>query len=283
MGQLAEALLHGVADPLLHSKYGPAFEMIIKREYVKEDGFSRLDVLVSSLVSSRWRERVNNGSRITDIIASIKVALADEGDPSEQAIACAMSMQAAFSLRSNAENDENRQALSELTTILKPFLRDPRPCFHGGAAWAYAWLGEREAVTASVGHAVMSRLFELWYGSQDHEVRRMAAWAFSALPILDRGSVTLPQPDEALISWLIERSNAESVHSASYYAPLVLAYYWRRPWSDREIGERVAVVSETPHTSVTNSGLRLLNALGPAGAEFMPKNEERQRTPSRRM
>ena len=175
---------------LLHSKYGTTLASLIRREYVREDGFSHFSGAMAAVASWRVRNRAIENKGDIELTASITMALADPSDPSEQALACLTVMNIAFQHRQRIESAPMtvaRRTLMEFAVALQPLLRDARPFLHGGAAWAYAWLGECGAVDKHVARFAMARLFEIWHDSPYTNTRYYAAWAFSNLPLLPRG------------------------------------------------------------------------------------------------
>ena len=91
----------------------------------------------------------------------------------------------------------------------------------------------------------------------------MAAWAIIEFPVWDRGEGLGVEVDEELVEF-IRRSETAKGRWEDYHGAgaLVLAYYAKRPWTDEELAERIALVKS--HRGFSSRSA-FLAGLGEAG------------------
>ena len=127
--------------------------------------------------------------------------------------------------------------LKSLGDAIVPSLYSDIPYLHFAACWAFVWLGKTGTWTPENHPKVLSRLLDLWKISLLPNVKHMAKWAISVLPIIDRQLKALPEPDADSLRFIKERSFFEV--NSEKAAALVIAFYWKKPWTDEELAEKV--------------------------------------------
>lgn len=135
------------------------------------------------------------------------------------------------------------------------------------ACWALAWIGETGVCPDITTPSLLHRLFDLWRSSESKELSRFAAWAFAALPLLERNSIETSIWKDC-DDFIREEINSE--YNGRIQAALVNAWYRQAPWSDAELTE---LISETPDIeySISSTAGRLLENLGEEGARILKK------------
>ncbi|MDQ1352966.1 MAG: hypothetical protein QG657_3272 [Acidobacteriota bacterium] len=111
------------------------------------------------------------------------------------------------------------------------------PYLHIAACWAYVWLGNTGAWTPKRRPDVLSRLLYLWKNSPLPDVKYMARRAISSLLIVDRDLKPLPEPDADSIRFIKKKILVNERWEK--VASLVIAFYWKKPWSDEELAGKV--------------------------------------------
>jgi hypothetical protein len=144
-------------------------------------------------------------------------------------------------------------------------------------AWALAWIGDRDLKDLGLNPSVLERLFALWQEARILEMRRVAAWAFSALPLHQRSPEPLCNPEtrRKFVSRAEDYVNRPETDFEPQ-AALMAGYYLGAPWSDAELADRTRRVLKGHSTT---GGVRdLVVALGltlPGGAR--PNNKTKRR------
>ncbi len=107
---------------------------------------------------------------------------------------------------------------------------------HFAACFALRWLAETETWTPKHNPDVLSRLLDLWKNSQLFDVQYMASLTISTLSLIDRRQKPLPEPDPDSINFIREQSLLNKRYKK--FASLVIAFYWKKPWTDEELAEK---------------------------------------------
>ena len=181
-----------------------------------------------------------------------------------------------------------REMLRTCADALVPLLFSENSLEEFAACWAFAWIGETHVWAPPLSPNVLDRLFTLWFCSSSTEVRVMAAWAFSRLPLLPREAEPLDASSEVEKFTLVakERSQLEDEFKERSQledefkerpAVLVAAYYLRSPWRDAELARLVNEQIERSYRAPTLEDL--MSALN---AERTNPLSERRKSGKRR-
>ena len=87
----------------------------------------------------------------------------------------------------------------------------------------------------------------------------MASWALSDLPIIDRELKPLPKPYLTSINFTKEQYSANIPPRKE--AALVIGFYWKKPWTDKELAKKVKNVSRRKHEVWQKNRSLILKAL----------------------
>lgn len=152
----------------------------------------------------------------------------------------------------------SKKRLKALGDQVVPIIYSDKPYLHLAACWAFVWLGHIGAWSPEYNPDVLSRLLELWKNSPLPDVQYMASWAISSLPVMDRELKPLPEPDPDSINFI----KAQSLLSERFRksAALVIGFYWRKPWTDKELAKKVEGV-EIPFSGWERNKEFILEAL----------------------
>ncbi|NIM16420.1 MAG: hypothetical protein GTO45_30885 [Candidatus Aminicenantes bacterium] len=107
---------------------------------------------------------------------------------------------------------------------------------HFAACFALRWLAETEIWTTEQNSDVLSRLFDLWKNSPLLDVQYMASLTISTLSLIERNQKPLPEPDPDSINFIKEQFLLDG--SFKKFASLVIAFYWKKPWTDEDLAEK---------------------------------------------
>jgi hypothetical protein len=171
--------------------------------------------------------------------------------------------------------------LKALGDQLVHILYSDEPHLHFAACWAFVWLGKTGAWSPEHKPDVLSRLLKIWRESQSPVIQHVASWAISDLPIIDRESKPLPEPDSDLIDFINKQFSFGGEHRfpAKKRASLVMGFYWKAPWTDEELAQLVAsrYGEEFGDSSTLDALLKALGEPGKAQLEALKqKQDERE-------
>ncbi|MCP5102469.1 MAG: NACHT domain-containing protein [bacterium] len=108
---------------------------------------------------------------------------------------------------------------------------------HFAACWALMFLGAIKILTPKQQTNIFPRLLELWRYSPSYDVQMIAKFTFSFLPIIDRELKPLSKPNLDSINFIREQYLSDDFHNRS--AALVIGFYWKKPWTDEELFEKI--------------------------------------------
>jgi hypothetical protein len=99
--------------------------------------------------------------------------------------------------------------------------------------WALAWLGDGGWVASPDRPRALRALLDRWKSEDSVESRRLAAWAFAAMPEVDRGKWPLGDGDDEKIKFVEKEIQFGSEFGREDRGPaaLTMAYYLQLPWS----------------------------------------------------
>ena len=156
---------------------------------------------------------------------------------------------------------------------------------------ALSRLAARGGVPADV--SLLRRLVDLWLETApESEVAEMAAWCFQQMPILSRKIHVLEAPKSEQIRKAVEyyedRAGIHNEDRAGTYgiAALLAAFYWRQPWSDKELVALLLKEAKEEAGDYPGNPLQLrwvsatLGQLGEVGQEALREFEAGALTPS---
>ncbi|MCK4459318.1 MAG: hypothetical protein KAU52_06315, partial [Methanosarcinales archaeon] len=172
--------------------------------------------------------------------------------------------------------------LKALGDQLVHILYSDEPHLHFAACWAFVWLGKTGAWSPEHKPDVLSRLLKIWRDSQSPAIQHVASWAISDLPIIDRESKPLPEPDSDLIDFIKKQfslDEGEHRFPAKKKASLVMGFYWKAPWTDEELAQLATsrYGEEFGDSSTLDSLLKALGEPGKAQLEALKqKQNERE-------
>lgn len=245
-GQREEELL----DEVLASRYGATLKNFVIDEFIAGDdhALDAYDNAFEALARREpelWRSDAPgtfDPDRIIDWLAA--------EDTVRRAMAALAAMQAAWAaswdVTAVSAIEGGADLLPEvqtMTPIAVDLLSDESAAVRYCAAWAIGWMGIQGYFgDGSLRTSTLSRLFAIWRDDTTaRNVREMAAWALSALPLVDRDSTPLGTPDGGTAAFLRDAWQEQRILSGP--AVPVAGYYLRDPWPDDEL--RVLVKEQT--------------------------------------
>jgi hypothetical protein len=168
--------------------------------------------------------------------------------------------------------------LKALGDQLVPILYSDETHLRFAACWAFAWLGRTGAWSPEHKPDVFLRLLKIWSESQLPDIQHTAAWAISSLPIIDRESKPLPEPDPDMIDFIKKQFSLDEGDYRVYAkkgASLVMGFYWKAPWTDEELTQLVASIYGDEFGDISTLDL-LLKALGEPGKAQLETLKQKQ-------
>ncbi len=110
------------------------------------------------------------------------------------------------------------------------------------------------------------------------DVQYVASWAISYLPLIDRKSKPLLEPDPGLIGFIKKQFLLDEDDyrvRAKKRASLVTGFYWKAPWADEELAQLVASIYEDEFGDRSTLD-PLLKALGEPGMAQLEALKQKQ-------
>ena len=237
--------------PLLYrGRYGKRLLKVVEDAYIGSDTY--LSGLGSALADITL-EQINwaGGSQdLTPQIVEKLTNLLDDENAIQKAAGTLAVMNIAFYYKRRFEKmpeltADVRKHLKALGDQLVPILYSDELHLHFAACWAFAWLGGTGAWSPEHKPDVLSRLLKIWRESQSPDVQYVASWTISDLPLIDRESKPLLEPDPDLIGFIKKQFSLDEddyrVH-AKKRASLVMGFYWKVPWTDEELAQLAASI-----------------------------------------
>jgi len=270
--------------PLLYrGRYGKILLKVVKDAYIGSDTY--LSGLGSALADITL-EQINwaGGSQdLTPQIVEKLTTLLDDENAIQKAAGTLAVMNIAFYYKRRFEKmpeltADVRKHLKALGDQLVPILYSDEPHLHFAACWAFAWLGGTGAWSPEHKPDVLSRLLKIWRESQSPDVQYVASWTISDLPLIDRESKPLLEPDPDLIGFIKKQFSLDEDDYRVYAkkrASLVMGFYWKAPWTDEELAQSVAsIYGKGFHDVLTLDPL--LKALGEPGKAQLESLKQKQ-------
>ena len=270
--------------PLLYrGRYGKILLKVVEDAYIGSDTY--LSGLGSALADITL-EQINwaGGSQdlTPQIVEKLTSLLADENTIQRAAGALAVMNIAFYYEKSFDEKSDitydTQKHLAALGDQLVPMLYSDEPQLHFAACWAFAWLGETGAWSPEHKPDVLLRLLKIWRASQSPDIHHVASWAISSLPIIDRESKPLPEPDTDLIDFIKKQFSLEEDKLGvpkKKKAALVTGFYWKAPWTDEELAQLAASIYGEDFDDIPTLD-PLLKALGEPGKAQLEALKQKQ-------
>jgi hypothetical protein len=262
MVRLGSALAQSAFVPaLVLGRYGLELQNDARKEFLASTpdldntGYALLSAVWFSTIGTESREGYAHAAeRFLELLTSKERLAQCEG-----ALAI---MRLCFKLSQQAHSLETAlaQSLCQAGPALAAMLFEEQAAEQFAAAWALRWLGHCRVWIPPATPDVVGRLFTLWRHSPDQEVQDNALWALTNQPVVSRddGPQCASISNSEFDSLLQEFDQLEVTDEK--VAVLVVAWYRRAPWSDREIADRAQAVSSNV-TDPTTSGRTLRELL----------------------
>lgn len=255
---------HGVIRGVAGSKFAPLLDDMITTRWKRARGAAALST--ASALASVWADaklqRLRSLQGDEDALASMIGDLRSSSELSRSFAAfCVMFSAYRASTEpslAQAESPKIAEALTEMVRSGKQRLAYP-------ACWALSWLlsycwTPDEATTVEL----LRELKHAWIKTLKGPLRRYAAWALSALPVVDPASRPLGVLDHETETFLLKQEGAlrDTQTRGARHVPaacIVVGYYYGGPWTKECLADRLI-----DHSDYFNEGqLRVLGeALG---------------------
>ena len=233
---------------LYRGRYGEILLKVIKDTYIRSDtGLVGLGsaLAVITMEQINWTRSQDLTPQIVEKLTSL---LADENTIQRAAGTLAV-MGIAFyhtaPFGKMSEITDAQRHLKALGDQLVPILYSDEQHLHFAACWAFAQLGKTGAWSPEHKPDALPRLLKIWSESQLPDIQHVSSWAISCLPLIDRESKPLPEPDPDLIDFIKKQFSLEedehSVHTKKR-ASLVMGFHWKAPWTDEELAQLAASI-----------------------------------------
>ena len=224
---------------LSQSKYGEDLQKVVREAYVtSETDLENLGAALGDILLRRMGWTFDEALD-SQLIEKITELLDSENEVQESIGVLVVGKIILYSIIFRVQNitPDSEEWLKNQEDRLVPCLYSDTPFLHFAACWAFAWLGEAGAWTPERQPEVLVRLFDLWKNSPLPDVQDYARRAISSLPLIDRETKPLPEPDEESIKFIKEQFLIKNDDRKK--AALVMGYYWKKPWTDKELAEKI--------------------------------------------
>lgn len=266
-------------------RYGEILLNVVKDTYIRSD----TDLVgLGSALADITLEQINwtRSQGLTPQIVEKLTTLVNGEDVIQKAAGTLAAMDIAFyhtgPFSRRSETTDAQKYLKALGDQLVPILYSDEPYLHFAACWAFAHLGKTGVWSPKHKPDVLSRLLKIWRESQLPDIQHTAAWAISSLPIIDRESKPLPEPDTDLIDFIKKQFSLEEDEPGvpkKKKAALVTGFYWKAPWTDEELAQLAASIygEDFDDRSTLDPLLKALGEPGKAQLEALKqKQSERE-------
>jgi len=274
----------GPSEPirlLYRGRYGEILLNVVKDAYIR----SATDLLgLGSALAVITLEQINwtRSQGLTPQIVEKLTILLDDEHVIQKAAGTLAVMGIAFyhtaPFGKMSEIADAQRHLNALGDQLVPILYSDESHLHFAACWAFVWLGKTRAWSPEHKPDVLLRLLKIWSASQLPDVQHASSWAISSLPIIDRESKPLLEPNPDLIDFIKKQFSPEEAElrvPAKKRASLVAGFYWKMPWTDEELAQLAASIygeGFDDHSTLDS----LLKALGEPGKDQLEALKQKQ-------
>ncbi|WDD99434.1 NACHT domain-containing protein [Thalassomonas actiniarum] len=275
----SEEMLPGSTIHIIRGKFGRVFQEVAEDAFFgqSEDWVNYQSVIMDLGIEQFFGDRHFQMS--AQAAAKLEHALTN-GDPIQQGKAANTIAWSAFQAHNNGDKD-----FATLTERFRPLryrieglLGEEENPLTLSMAVAMIWMGIAGLTDNPPDKEAMLTLFRLWQNAQNHEVRRIAKWAFGMQPLLPRDAIDVAVwgDCETLINNKTQFNEEEECGS------LVLAWYRGQPWSDAHLLEKLKeILSDKKNTIWVNrfpALFHLLNALGEPGRQALAEWKQNAKT-----
>jgi len=229
---------------LLESRYGEVLLKVVQDAYLNSDtDLVSLGGALGDIYLHRmgWKDESDQG--IAPHLYEKTTNLLDTDNTLQKAIGVLVVIFIAFYFFEKTFPPYLKKQLTVWGGAIVSALYSEIPHLHFAACWAFIWLGRTVAWTPESHPAVLSRLLYLWENSPLPDVKHTAALAITSLPIFDRDIKSLPEPNVDSISFIKEQLLLEERWVKE--AALVIAFYWKKPWTDDELAKKIKGIKST--------------------------------------
>lgn len=263
-----------ILSEISRGKFGKKYKEVVQKVYMQLNGelFNLSEALLTSTgieFENISEHKFNTWLFLNDeTYNKIKLLLVSENIYEKASGAALVSLAAYTSVY--AEGNEYfvkvKDKLKALGKEIIPLLYSDDARLHFQACWAYSWLGRAGIWSPEDDPNIISRMLSIWMDSNLEEVKFVAAWAISELPIVNRNACILPEPNIQSIDFVKNNFLEERTgyYKTSKLACLIIGLYWKTPWNDEEILKFTIDIYKNKVTERTKTE-QLFNSLGESG------------------
>ncbi len=267
---------------IYRGRYGKILLKVVKDAYIMSD----TDLLyLGSALADITLEQINyTGPQdlTPQIVEKLTTFMEDENTIQRAAGALAVMHIAVYPIIAFNDRSKTADAQKHLKVLgdqLVPILYSDEPHLHFAACWGFGLLGLSGAWSPEYKPDVLSRLLKIWRGSQLPDIQHVASWAISDLPLIDRESKPLLEPDPDLIDFIKKQftlGGNEPRVPKTKEAALVMGFYWKTPWTDEELAQLAASIygREFGDRSTLDPLLKALGEPGKAQLEALKQKQD---------
>ena len=233
------------ARPIVHGKYCSIMAEAVTNAYVSSNtDLFNLGEVFTEIARARigWFEPQEDLPR--EALAEVR-RLLDSKDPVQTIAGTLLVTDVAYRFATQRMKEPSKTLLQlEMKSLgdqLVPLLDANSESLRFAACWGFCWLGTAGIWSPRRELTIIPRLLEIWRESSSSELQSAAAWAIWALPLIDRDLAPLPEPRAELLRFLMRQSSSDPSKWGTF-AVLVIGFYWKTPWDDEELAQRVAAL-----------------------------------------
>lgn len=266
----------GLIIPLYNSKFGEKLLEIIQDTYTS----SNKDLLslghalgYITLEQINWKSKKDFSSQLAEKLSTL---LNDDKNIRRAAGTLATTF---IAYRGPYEESKMKHLNALGDKIVSIFYSDEQ-YLQFAACWAFAWLGNINAWAPVHKPDVISRLFDIWRKSQVDDIRYVANWAITMLPLIDRELKPIPEPNQSKIDFIQQQIELCELtpsikNSKKSFASLLMAFYWKTPWNDEELAKLVTsnIYTKYPHEKKIDDFLHALGEPGKAQLKALKQED----------
>jgi hypothetical protein len=223
---------------LIISKYGELFGDLVLRVY--KSATTDLFSLANAVQNVSPEARRISSLRLSTRLGEIKSLLDGKGE--NMALGAIILAYTAYdcAIGRVEPTDDEKVLLEKLGNSATVLLFSAEIPLQFCAMWAITWLANSKLWSPLAEPAVLKRLTELWMQREATDVRHVAAWALSRLPLLSRSAQPMGVDTQTMISFVktIKPENKTIWDRHDFTASCIVAYYLGAPWPEKLLKER---------------------------------------------